>query len=151
MTRVGWHRLRGMRRLAFPAAVVTAFVLAVSGCGGPDPVSYQVRYDLNMVGDRAFADISAYYTQDTGFETGVTEFGASWTHEVTVRHPDVEWVRLNGSFRFDTDVPGTHPNPLLSKIRCQIHIDGKLLVERTGQNPSCAVRLTGTGPTPGVG
>lgn len=128
-----------MRRIV----VTAALLLLLAGCGGdPDSgQSHAVRYELNMVGDRAFADITANYTGASGFDASETAFAASWTREVTIADPEVEFVRLSGTFAFDTEVPEAHQNPQLSRLRCRIHVDGKLVVERTAYDPSCSVKL----------
>lgn len=127
-----------MRRTMAAAALLLPLV----GCGSePESVPHTVRYELNMVGDRAFADITATYTEDSGFDTSETVFAASWSQEVTVRESEVKSVRLSGTIAFDTEVPEAHDNPQLSRLRCRIHVDGKLVVERTAFDPSCSFTL----------
>jgi hypothetical protein len=138
-----------MRRIA----LLTALLLSLTACGGePESVSHVVRYELNMVGDRAFADITASYTDATGFDTNAKVFAASWSHEVKVTYPEVEWVRLLGTLAFDTPVPGEPTAPQASQLRCRIQVDGRLVVELTGFDPRCTFRLSTTiSPSPSAG
>ncbi|HEU4426199.1 MAG TPA: hypothetical protein VFR67_26980 [Pilimelia sp.] len=132
--------LPSIRRVVPLAA---ALLLSVAGCSPePESVPHAVRYDLNMVGSRAFADITASYTQANGFDTSTTVFAASWSHEVTVRAPEVEFVRLSGTFEIRTQVPEAQVDPAVSRLRCRIHVDGKLVAERTAYDPSCTFKLS---------
>jgi len=129
---------------------VALLALSLGACDSePNSVSHVVRYELNMIGQRAFADINAIYTyedMDMPFETDATVFAASWSHEVTVRYPHVKVVRLQGTFRFDTSVPGEPTNPMQSSMRCRITVDGVLVADRTAYSPTCSADLPTTTP-----
>jgi hypothetical protein len=131
--------------------VVAVLLLSLAGCG-KDPhansVSHVVRYELNMKGQRAFADLSASYTNAEGFLTGVKTFAASWSKEVTVSYPDVDSVRVDASFRFDTSVPGESNDYSLSMLRCRIFVDGVEVDNKVSAAPSCTYRLTREKPSP---
>jgi len=130
--------------------VVVVLLLSVAGCASKAPRSVPrvVRYELNLVGDRGFADLNAKFTTSGGGYTGEKEFAASWSKEVTVNFPDVEFVRLDGSFTFDTSVPGGSDDVTLAALRCQIFVDGVRVDNKIAYAPSCTYRLTQGTPSP---
>ena len=131
------------------SALFAVLMLSLVGCGRDarsPSVSHVVRYEVNMVGQRAFADISASYTDPGGWMTGVKTFAASWSKKVTVVYPDLGFVQVDASFSFDTSVPGESNDYSASMLNCRIFVDEVLVDERRDMAPSCSYRLTGQKP-----